>query len=127
METKLLKLVKSKHKTTSGLVDHAHSAACDDLLNDKSIFDGEATHTFEDALEYLWSNEDFTDAVINEFKRAAKKSDGSVLSVVINDAVSAYVATFAEKLAKKNLSDSVQSHIENLADEKNNVFRGRFQ
>lgn len=125
METKLLKLVKSKHEPTNGLVDHAHSTACDDLLNDQSVFDGEETHTFEDALEYLWSNETFADAVIIEFKRAAKKTDESVLSVVINDAVNAYVATFAEKLAKKNLSDSVQSHIENLADDENNVFRGR--
>lgn len=123
MDTHLLKLVKTKQPLSCGIVEHARECAFNALISGSEVFDGKQTHSFDDAIEFLWSDESFSSRVLSEFQSIAANNTSPVLHAVLTDAVEAYVETFVYQLAEKNLSDSVQSHIESLTDE-NQAFRG---
>lgn len=124
MDTTSLRLAKSQHRVTSSLIENAKSAACSSLLSGQSVHDGLNEHTFDDALEFLWGNTEFTERVINEFKLIASSENKSILQDILVEAVEAYVETFAHKLAERNLADTIQSHVENLDYENITIIRG---
>lgn len=94
------------------------------LLSGESVFDGEATHSFEDALQSVWANDSSAELIDAELKNIAlgKSETIDALKEILTNATETYAEKIAEKVALYNLEDGINHFVENLdADEFQNL------
>lgn len=97
------------------------------LLSDKTVFDGEATHSFEDALQSIWANDSSAELIDAELKNIAlgKSETIDALKEILTSATENYAEKIAEKVALYNLEDGINYFVENLDVEEFQSLRGR--
>jgi hypothetical protein len=97
------------------------------LLSNESVFDGEATHTFEDALQYLWASDSSAESIDAELKKIACGESDSLdpLKKILTHATDKYAEKIAEKVALHDLEDGINTFVESLDAEEFQSFRGR--
>ena len=97
------------------------------LLSDQTVFDGKATHSFEDALQCVWASDLSAELIDAELKNIALGNSKTLdaLKEILTSATDKYAEKIAEKVALHNLEDGINTFVENLdADEFQNL-RGR--
>ena len=97
------------------------------LLSDQSVFDGKATHSFEDALQCVWASDSSAELIDAELKNIAlgKSKTLDALKEILTSTTDKYAEQIAEKVALHNINDGINNFVENLDVEEFQSLRGR--
>jgi hypothetical protein len=96
------------------------------LLSNKSVFDGEATHSFEDALQYLWASDSRAESIDAELRKIASGESESLdpLKKILTHATDKYAEKIAEKVALHDLEVGINHFVESLDTDEFQSLRG---
>lgn len=119
--------IRTPRRTSDEQIEKAEKQIVAALLSDDSIFDGEATHSFEDALQSVWANDSSAELIDAELKNIAlgKSETIDALKEILTNATETYAEKIAEKVALHNLEDGINHFVENLDVEEFQNLRGR--
>jgi hypothetical protein len=123
----VIRSIRTPRRISDDQINEAKEQIVNALLSDESVFDGEATHSFEDALQFIWAVESSAELIDAELKNIAlgKSETIDALKEILTTATENYAEKIAEKVALNNIEDGINHFVENLDVEELQNFRGR--
>lgn len=127
MNTVIRSIRSPRIEITSDRFESTQKKITTALLSDKTVFDGEATHSFEDALQSVWASDSDAEMIDAELKSIAlgKSETLDALKEILTSATDKYAEKIAEKVALHNLESGINHFVENLDNDEFQSLRGR--
>jgi hypothetical protein len=123
----IIRSIRTPRRVSSDQFERAQEEVATKLLSGESVFDGEATHSFEDALQFVWASDSSAELIDAELKNIALGNSKTLdaLKEILTSTTDKYAEKIAEKVALHNLEDGINTFVENLDVEEFQNLRGR--
>jgi hypothetical protein len=116
----------SRIKIAQGHLESTQENIVESLLSNKTVFDGEVIHSFEDALQSVWAVDSNAESIDAELKKIACGESDSLdaLKRILILATDEYAEKITEKVALYDLEVGINHFVESLDTNEFKSLRG---